>query len=101
MNLDPPILQPDLPNYPLVEQLARVASDSIGSNIYPGYVQQYAGALAFRDREACYIWEPNGVQLSPAIYDCRLIGSYQDLPLYAATCCISAPFGSSASSVGN
>ena len=96
-NLDEPLLQPDLPNYPLLEQFVRVYSPSIGSNIYPAVVQQFNGTLGFRDREACYVTEPNGIALGPAMYDCRLIGSYLGLPLYATSCCVSGSFSSSSS----
>lgn len=63
-----------------------------GRNIYLAYTQQFTPPLNFRDREACYVIEPNGNLLGPAIYDCRLVGSYPPgdplaLPLYATTCC--------------
>lgn len=96
-NLTPPILQPPLPTYPDLPQILRVVSPSIGGNIYPAITQQYNGSLAFRDREAAYVYEPNGVQLSPAYYDCRLVGSYLGLPLYATSCCVSIAFSSSGS----
>ena len=96
-NLDAPRLLPDLPNYPDAPQIVRVYAPSIGSNIYPAVVQQYNGSLAFRDRELCYVTEPNAVVLSPALYDCRLIGSHLGLPLFATTCCVSGSFSSSSS----
>jgi len=87
-NIVPPSpFQPDLPNYPEVSQLVRVAS-GISGGVYPGFVQQYAGSLSFRDREACYVLEPNGITLNPGRYDCRLVGSLSGLPLFAATCCV-------------
>ena len=97
-NIMPPNLQNDLPNYPEVSQFVRVTSATIGSNVYPAVTQQYTGSLSFRDRESCYLYEPNGVALTANIYDCRLIGSYLTLPLYATTCCVSgvAPGSSSA-----
>jgi len=94
-NIDAPILQPDLPNYPIVDQLARVTSPSIGSNIYPAIIVQYDGVSAFRDRTLCYVTEPNGVSLSPSIYDCRVVGSHLGLPLLATSCCVSGGFSSS------
>jgi len=97
-NLDAPRLQPDLPNYPVIDQMARVSAPSIGNNVYPAMIVQYDGVLGFRDRTPCYIVEPNGVQLSPAIYDCRVVGSYLGLPLLAATCCVSGSFTNSSSS---
>lgn len=97
--LEPPILLPSLPDYPDLPQLVRVSAPSIGRNVYPSLTQQYAGNLTLRDREPCYAWEPNGVALSPAIYDCRLVGSYLSLPLYVPTCCISGSFSSSLSSL--
>jgi hypothetical protein len=98
-NLLAPVLQSPLPNYPLVEQDVRVSAASIGGNVYPGFVQQYAGSLAYRDREACYVWEPNGVSLTTSIYGGRLVGSHLGLPLYAVACCVpgTVPAGSSSS----
>ncbi len=96
-NLEPPILQPPLPNYPPLDQIVRVTAPSIGGNVYPAVVQQYTGSLTMRDREPCYVQEPNGVQLSPALYDCRLVGSYLGLPLFQTACCVSGSFSSSSS----
>ena len=93
-----PDLGPGLPVYPELPQVCRVSAGSIGNNVYPALIQQYNGALAFRDREACYVWEPNGISLSPGYYDCRLIGSHLGLPLFAATCCPTGTFSSSSSS---
>lgn len=86
-NLSAPGLQAPLPNYPIHEQNIRLIGPADGNNIYPGFVQQYGGNLAFRDREKCYLFEPNGVALSLAIYDCRLVGSYLGSPLFSTTCC--------------
>ncbi len=98
-NIEPPLLQPDLPNYPIIDQIVRVSAPSIGGNVYPAVIQQYNGSLGFRDRTICYVVEPNGVLLSAALYDCRLVGSYLGLPLFAATCCVgSGGFSSSSSS---
>lgn len=99
-NLEHATLQPDLPNYPPLPQMVRVVAPSVGGNVYPAVVQQYTGLLTFRSREPCYVVEPNGVTLSPAIYDCRLVGSYLGLPLYATACCVSGDFSSSMSSAG-
>lgn len=96
-NISPPLLQPDLPNYPVIDQIVRASGPSIGNNVYPGVIQQYNGLLGFRDRAACYLTEPNGVALSPALYDCRLVGSYLGKPLFATTCCVSGSFSSSSS----
>lgn len=85
--LQPPVFAPMLPNYPEIAQVCHVYAASIGSNIYPAYVSQYDGSLAFRDRESCYVYEPNGVVLSVGQYDCRLIGSYLGIPIFATTCC--------------
>lgn len=101
-NLDNPDFQTPLPTYPELPQLVRVTNRAIVGNVYPAITQQYAGNLTFRDREPCYVIEPNGVILSASIYDCRLVGSYLDLPLYATTCCVAgvAP-GNSSSSGGS
>ena len=100
-NLNAPILLPPLPDYPDLPQLVRVSAPSVGRNVYPCLTQQYAGNLVLRDREPAYCWEPNGVLLFPAIYDCRLVGSYLGLPLYVPTCCVSGSFSSSLSSASS
>lgn len=65
------------PNYPVHIQLLRVTSATpVGSNTYSAYTQQGTGSDAVRDREACYVFEPNNVDLETAYYLCRLIGSY-------------------------
>lgn len=93
------MLETPLPSYPVLEQDVRVtALASAQQNLYYGFVQQYAGNLSFRDREACYVVEPNGVAMGGGIYGCRLVGSYKGLPLFAATCCVSGSLSSSSSS---
>ena len=96
--LQPVDMGPTLPVYPEVCGIVRVTAASIGGNVYPAFAQQYAGGLAFRDREAVYAWEPNGVVLGPGRYDARLVGSYLGLPLYVPTCCPSGSFPTSSSS---
>ncbi len=98
--LQPPYLGPALPAYPQIAQICRVAGNAIlGTNIYPGYVQQTVVTTTPtpRDREACYVWEPNNTRLGPGIYDCRLVNSYAGLPLYATTCCQGGSSSSSSS----
>lgn len=107
--LQPPALSPSLPVYGALEQIVRPVAPAITGNVYPAVVCQYAGELAFREREPCYIWEPNGVVLGPGYYDCRLVDSFPHegtplygtiptLPLYATTCCSAGEFPSSSSS---
>lgn len=99
-NLQAPAFGPTWPLYPEVAQLNRVAEPALaGTNIYPAFTVQHAGGLVLRDREPSYVYEPNGVRLSPAIYDCRLIGSHLGRPLYATTCCVGGSSGSGASVV--
>ncbi len=104
----PPYFGPGFPLYPDLPQLVRVTGPSIGGNIYPCVIQQYYGTLSLRDREVAYVVEPNQVQLSPGIYDCRLIGVYPppaadgtpsptQRPLFATTCCLTGGFSSSSS----
>lgn len=93
--LAPLHLTPGLPNYPDLSQLVRVDAATVGNNVYPAFVQQYTGSLTFRDRESCYVQEPNGVILAPKRYDCRLVGSYLGKPLFVTTCCVSGSFSSS------
>lgn len=88
---------PTQPTYPHLPQFCRITSGSVGSNVYPAFTCQWAPPLAMRDREACYVWEPNGIALQPGFYDCRLVGNYLGLPLYATSCC---PVGSSLASAG-
>ncbi len=97
----PPDFSPGLPLYPHLAQLCRVSSPSILPGLYPAFTQQWSGgALTMRDREPCYVWEPNLVPLGQAIYDCRLVGSYSGLPLYATSCCV-PPSSSSSSSLSS
>lgn len=87
--MNPPILRPDLPTYPVHIQVCRVTT-STGSpaNLYYGYTEQVdPSALSPRDREACYVLDLNWVGLGPGYYVCRLVGSYTSLPLYVTHCC--------------
>ena len=97
-NTQPPDFGPTQPVYPPLAQLVRVTAPSIGGNVYPGLTQQFVPPLGIRDREACYVIEPNKIVLGPGIYDCRLVSNYLGLPLYATTCCPGGAFGSSSSS---
>jgi hypothetical protein len=88
-----PWLGQGLPVYPQVNSLCRVSAQAVlGTNVYPGFAQQFTPPLSLRDRESVFIWEPNNIALGPGVYDCRLVGSYAGLPLYATNCCISGPF---------
>lgn len=98
-DLQPPWLGPGLPVYPQVSQLLRVFSPSIGSNVYSCFVQQEASSLVLRDREAAYLWEPNGIALGSGYYDGRLIGNYLGLPLYVTNCCPTGVLPSLSSSI--
>ena len=91
----PPDFGPTWPVYPELPQLIRVSGPAVTGNVYPGFVQQFASPLSLRDREPCYLIEPNGILLGPGYYDSRLVTSYNGLPLFATTCC---PTGSSSSS---
>jgi hypothetical protein len=87
-NTQAPDFGPGFPVYPELPQLVRVSGVALGgTNTYPGFVQQYVPSLTFRDRESCYVVEPNGIVLAMAIYDGRLVGSYLGLPLFAVACC--------------
>lgn len=111
-NLGTPDFAPGLPLYPDLEQLCRVSAAALAGTspaVYPAFVDQFNPPLGFRDREACYVVEPNRIVLGPGHYDCRLIGSFPtaghalfgviaQLPLYATTCCVAGSFGSSSSS---
>lgn len=102
--LQPPALGPIMPIYPDLCQLVQVTGPNVGGNIYPGLAMQFAPPLGLRAREPCYLYEPNGSVLFPVpgvsapVYDCRLIASYQGLPLYATACCPTGG-GSSSSSM--
>jgi len=90
-NDQPPFIGPGLPFYPQISQVVRIGSDApLGSNVYPGFIQQWTPNLTLRDREACYLWEPNGIKLNPGYYDGRLVTNYQGLPLLVTWCCPSA-----------
>lgn len=84
-------LQPHLPNYPLQLQNIRIYGNPLpglgGPIIYRGYVQQYTRNFTLRDREACYVLEPNRSLLFPGIVLARLIDNYDGLPLFD-TCCM-------------
>lgn len=92
-NLEPPILQPALSNYPVHIQVCRVTS-SVGAsssgtggsspfNIYSALTQQFdSGTLSPRDREQCFVYDINGLGLVAGYYVCRLVGSLSGLPLY-------------------
>lgn len=92
-NLAPPNFAPALPTYPQLDQLLLVTGGSVGTTgdgkrIYPAVASQVDPAvLVTRQREACYVFEANNIQLNQLIYDCRLVGSYLGLPLYATGCC--------------
>ncbi len=95
-NLQPPFLGQEFALYPELPQLVRV--DQPGNGVYSGFVQQWTPPLSLRDREACFVWEPNGITLSPGYYDCRLVGNYLGAPLFVTTCCQAS--SSSSSSAG-
>ncbi len=87
-NTQPPFLGQILPEYPDLCQFVRISGPALaGTTAYPAFVQQYQPDLSMRDREAVYLWEPNGIMLDPGIYDARLIGSYLSLPLFVSNCC--------------
>jgi hypothetical protein len=95
----PPDLGPGEPVYPAINSMCRVTSGQLVGNVYQGFASQLYfqsnGQPALRDRESVYVFEPNGIKLQPAIYDCRLVGNYLGLPLYVTNCC---PTGGSSSS---
>ncbi len=83
-----PWLGPGLPVYPPHYQILRVTGPAVvGANVFPSLTQQFTPPLGLRDREACYLMEPNGVSLGPGYYDARLVGSFGSLPLYVTQCC--------------
>lgn len=107
--LQPPDLAPQLPTYGLLPQIVRAVGSPVYGNVYPAVVTQYAGNLTLRDREPCYVTEPNGVALGAGYYDSLLVDSFPhpdhpmygliaSLPLYATTCCVTGDFSSSSSS---
>jgi hypothetical protein len=102
-NLAPPFLGLNQhPLYPALSQLVRVTGP--GSVVfpvtyYPCQVEQCPGTPPLRDREQAYVFEANSLPLvSQGVYDCRLVGSWQGLPLYATACC---PVASSSSLAGH
>jgi hypothetical protein len=99
--IQPPDFGPTQPVYPELPEVVRVSGPSIGSNVYPAFLSQWTPPLVLRDRVPVYAWEPNGIVLGPGYYDCRLVGSYLNLPLYAVTCCPTGPFSSSSKSSGS
>lgn len=96
-NLSRPFFGPQSPLYPQLLQLVRVTSATpvpssssssgvlpAGQSVYYGITQQQRDAtIATRDRESCFVYEPNGNPLTTQIYLCRLEGSLSGLPLYA------------------
>lgn len=107
--LQPPDFAPSLPVYGSRDQIVRTTGPAVYGNIYPGVVAQYGGSLTLRDRESCYITEPNGIVLGPGYYDSLLVDSFpapgnplygvlQSRPLFVTTCCVSGNFSSSSSS---
>ncbi len=99
----PPDFGPQLPYYPQINQFCRVSGRAQMGNVYPGFISQavLTGLPSFRDRESCFVWEPNGISLSAGWYDCRLVGSYQGIPLLVTNCCPSGSSSSSSSAVGH
>ncbi|MBX9677969.1 MAG: hypothetical protein K2X38_04335 [Gemmataceae bacterium] len=107
--LQPPALSPTLPVYGLLPQIVRTTGSPVYDNVYPAMLTQYTGNLSLRDRDPCYVTEPNGVVLGPGYYDSLLVDSFPKegnplygviaaLPLFVTTCCVSGDFGSSSSS---
>jgi hypothetical protein len=82
--------------YPELLQVVRIYA-RLAIGVYAAYVAQYADNLLFRDREACYVVEQNSVILRAGYYDCRLVGSYNGLPLFATNCCPTGTFSSGSS----
>ena len=83
----PPFFGPKHPIYPQVDQLVRIDGPAVATDIYPGYIQQYKDG-APRDREECYVHEPNGDELFDGrYYLARLVSSHEGLPLLATACC--------------
>lgn len=91
-----------LPSYPLLRQIVRT-DVNIGAGVYAGFVQQQTGTTQ-RDRERCYVYEVNGLLLSPGKYKVRLIGSYAGPygthPLFGLSiaCCTTSSSSSTSSS---
>jgi hypothetical protein len=75
--IQPPKIGPQLPIYPALPQIVRITGAALsGTNVYPALTDQYSGALAFRDREPCWFFEPNGTACGVGYYNARLIGSF-------------------------
>jgi hypothetical protein len=95
-NTQAPDFGPSNPIYPVLPDIVRVTAPGIvqsGITVYPAQLQQYSGALTFRDRVKVWVFEPNGLPLTYALYDSRLVGAFQGpgdaspIPIYATTCC--------------
>jgi hypothetical protein len=87
-NLHAPDFRQSFPTYPVHTQVARVSGAAVISSIFPGFIQQAnMPTVTLRDREACYVWEPNGAALATGYYICRVVGNYTSggttLPLLA------------------
>jgi hypothetical protein len=99
----PPYLGPQLPQYPPLRQTLRVTGPGVrvlaGSPLlYPAVNEQYDGNGTLRDREPCYLFEPNNLPVpAGSYYRTRLEGAFQGpqglLPLYAVSmaCCPRVP----------
>ena len=100
-NLQPSAFGPMWPIYP-PDQLVEVTAGAVAGTdpaIYPAILIQFdPDTLESRQRVPCYAVEPNGVTLGPFIYDSRLVGAYNNIPLFAVTCCIPVTSHSSSSS---
>lgn len=86
--LQAPFLGPAPAGYPPLRQIVR--ADKPAGPVWSGFMQQWSDKIGrMRDREPCYIWEPNQLSLLPNIFRARLVGSYEGLPLYIASmaCC--------------
>lgn len=93
-NNQAPVLAPQFPVYPLVEQVVRITSVATGANpfgagttIWNGFVQQVRTGTDIRDREACYLLNPNNNVVVAGKVNARLMGAYTNgsavtLPLY-------------------
>ena len=101
-NLRPPDFGPQFPVYPEVCELVRVTGPAVAGTappVYPCQVVQFDSAsLTSRNRETSYVVEPNSFPLTiNAIYDARLVSAFQNLPLYATSCCVLVSASSSSS----
>lgn len=94
-----PKLRPDLPTYPVTQQLIRVTATTVPSpsagpsgsgdevgpvpTLYVAFTQQQrTGDLQPRDREPCLAADVNVTGLSPGYYLGRLSNSHNSLPVY-------------------